>query len=578
MCISAWNLWPAGDSNGIWRRASASDLRRRSSNTAEAVYQTRFPRVIWDNDQWTLATTNLDQGHYQSRMSIANGYLGINVAAVGPFFEVDIPVNGDNINGWPLFNTRQTFATITGFWDEQATTNGTNFPWLNQYGGESVISGVPHWGGLLVELPNGRYLDATVSPRAVSNFRSSLNMKQGLSTWQYTWTPRDSDGISFDITYSMFASKLHVNQGIVQLQIRPSRDCRVSIINALDGRSAVRTQFADMGVDGQQIYTAVRPNNVNVVAYLYATMAGSAELDMSTLTTATNKQFLGANDSSIAQSVTAHLKAGKTTTVTKYIGGASSDGFSDPKGLAKESSLCAMKMGYDQALIHHAAEWAVVMPKDSVDSYVLPQNGRLPDDPNIVEAAITAVVNPYYLLQNTVSQNALANAKNALITSSSISVGGLTSDSYAGLVFWDAEIWMQPGLVVAFPQAAKQIANYRVARYKQAKANAQTAYTSSKKLTTFSSDAAAFSWTSGRYGNCTGTGPCFDYEYHINGDIAQEFKNYWVASGDKTFFETSLFPVYDSIASFYSGLLEKNGSSYVLTNMTDPVRYYVWGA
>lgn len=105
---------------------------------SSTIYATRFPGVTWDNADWILKTTTLDQGHYQSRMSLANGYLGINLAAVGPFFEADTPVDGDVISGWPLFDRRQTFATISGFWDYQPTTNGTNFEWLNQYGGESV--------------------------------------------------------------------------------------------------------------------------------------------------------------------------------------------------------------------------------------------------------------------------------------------------------------------------------------------------------------------------------------------------------------------------------------------------------
>ncbi|KAI9869637.1 MAG: hypothetical protein M1830_005267, partial [Pleopsidium flavum] len=113
-------------------------------------------------------------------MSVANGYLGINVAAVGPFFEQDIQVNGDNINGWPLFSLRQTFATIGGFYDEQPTTNGTNFPWQNQYGGESVISGVPHWSGLIVELSSGEYLSATVDNSTISNFSTMLDMRGGV--------------------------------------------------------------------------------------------------------------------------------------------------------------------------------------------------------------------------------------------------------------------------------------------------------------------------------------------------------------------------------------------------------------
>ena len=541
---------------------------------ASPIYETRFPGVTWDNDNWILRTTNLDQGHYQSRMSIANGYLGINVAAVGPFFEVDIPVNGDNINGWPLFSTRQTFATISGFFDQQPTTNGSNFPWLNQYGGESVISGVPHWGGLVVELSNGQYLDATVSRSAISNFSSILDLRRGLSLWSYTWTPDSSQDLSFQIQYRMFASKLFVNQGFIELQVQPSQDCNVSIASLFDGRGAVRTDFVASGVDGQQLYTAVNPNGVeNVTAYLYAVLDGSAEVSMSTMALISEKPYLGVNNSSIAQSVNAGLRSDRITTVTKYVGGASSDGFLDPQRQAKDASLIAKTIGFDQALIFHAAEWVNVMAKDSVDNYNYPENGTLPSDPNIVEAAITAVTNPYYLLSNTISQDALANVNDAPIDTNSISVGGLTSDSYAGLVFWDAEIWMQPGIVVAYPQAGKQIARYRIARYDQAKANAQTAYTSSKKSLVFSPDAAVYPWTSGRHGNCTGTGPCFDYEYHINGDILQEFTNYWVASGDTDFFSNYLLPICESVATFYSELLSVNGSSYILTNMTDPDEY-----
>lgn len=552
---------------------SVQVTRRSTASSISSIYRTRFPAVQWDSSAWQVQTTNLDQGHYQSRMAIANGYLGINVASLGPFFETDTPVNGDNINGWPLFSQRQTFATISGFFDSQPTTNGTNFEWLNQYGGESVISGVPHWAGLIVDLGNGEYLDASADSDTISHFKSTLDAKAGVTTWEFTWSPAKSN-ITFEVSYIAFAHKLYVNQGLVQLQIKPSTACNVSIVNVLDGTSAVRTDFVKKGTDGAQIYTSVRPNGIkDVTAYLYATIQGSAEVDASSLKLVSDKRYIGANDSSIAQAVTAHLKAGHTTVVSKFVGAASSDGFKDPQAVAKSASLKALTAGFHRSLITHVTEWATVFPEDSVDDYAFPENGTLPADQFIIESAITAVLNPYYLLQNTISRNALAFANNAPIDTNSISVGGLSSDSYAGLVFWDAEIWMQPGLAASHPQAVKQIAKYRVERLAQAKANAQTSYQSSRNDTTFSENAAVFSWTSGRFGNCTGTGPCFDYEYHINGDIAQEFANYWVVSGDTKFFKDTLFPVYDSIATFYSELLVKNGSSFVLNNMTDPDEY-----
>jgi len=61
----------------------------------------------------------------------------------------------------------------------QPTTNGTNFEWLNQYGGESVIAGVPHWSGLIIDLGNNTYLDASTDASQISGFSSTLDAKVG---------------------------------------------------------------------------------------------------------------------------------------------------------------------------------------------------------------------------------------------------------------------------------------------------------------------------------------------------------------------------------------------------------------
>ncbi|KAI9721062.1 MAG: hypothetical protein M1812_002543 [Candelaria pacifica] len=564
------------------RSASSSSIKTNEQRphilkpraATDSNYNTQFENVTWDSDNWRLTTTSLDQGHYQARMSVANGYIGLNVAAVGPFFEADVPVGGDNVDEWPLFDRRQTFAGLAGFYDSQPTTNGTNFEWLNQYGGESAISGIPHWGGLIVELSSGQYLDASVNSSTISNFKSSFDFRNALMTWSLTWTPSGSSGASLDLEYSLFVHKLLVNQASVQLSITPSRDLNGTVTDVLDGTSATRTTFVQKAMTGNSIWTAVKPNGIDsVTAYLYSSLAAgdSSTVNMSSRVLVSNKPYIGTNDSSIAQSVNVSLKAGQTTVISKYIGAASTDAFNEPQNTAEAASLFGKGLGFERLLALHTGEWANVMPEGSVDDYSLP-NGTLPDDPNIVELAIFAVVNPFFLLQNTVSKNAKVAAANASIDVNSISVCGLTSSCYAGQIFWDAEIWMQPGLVVAFPEAATQIANYRVAKYPQAQKNVGTAYQSSKNQTHLSSEGAIFSWTSGRFGNCTGTGPCFDYEYHINGDIAQEMLNYWIVTGDTEFFETQLFPVYNSIAITYSELLEHNATTgeWELKNATDP--------
>ncbi|KAJ5594612.1 uncharacterized protein N7459_000820 [Penicillium hispanicum] len=582
---SAWVLWPLllNFSTFVNGNSSTSRIARcvarytgpgSSANFSNNVYQTDFDGVTWDEDNWLLSTTNLEQGRFQSRGSMANGYFGINVASVGPFFEMDSEeAGGDLISGWPLFSRRQSFATISGFFDSQPHTNGSNFEWLSQYGGDSAISGVPHWSGLILDLDKDTYLDAKVDNTTISNFQSTYDFKAGILSWSYQWTPAKNSG-SFHITYRLFTNKLYINQAVVDMEIIPSKNSQATIVNVLDGYAAVRTDFVESGQDSGAIFSAVRPNGIsNVTAYIYANLTGSASVDLSSRKIITDRPYLNSNASSIAQSVHVKFKAGQKVQITKYVGVASSDAFKDPKQTAKAAASTALASGYVNSIRSHVTEWANVMPDDSVDRYSFPENGTLPADTHLIDSAVIAVANTYYLLQNTVGKNSINNSSSTGLNRDSISVGGLTSDSYAGQVFWDADIWMQPGLTTSHPESAQKITNYRVDRYEQAQQNIKTAYTGSQNKTHFSPSAAIYPWTSGRFGNCTATGPCWDYQYHINGDIGLGLLNQWITSGDTQSFEDDLFPIYDSVATTYADLLKRNGSAWTLTNMTDPDEY-----
>ncbi|NEE11872.1 haloacid dehalogenase, partial [Streptomyces sp. SID7499] len=58
-------------------------------------------------------------------------------------------------------------------------------------------------------------------------------------------------------------------------------------------------------------------------------------------------------------------------------------------------------------------------------------------------------------------------------SSDSIAPAGLTSDNYAGMVFWDAETWMFPGLLATRPELARSVVEYRYRTRDAARANAE---------------------------------------------------------------------------------------------------------
>jgi trehalose/maltose hydrolase-like predicted phosphorylase len=525
-----------------------------SSTGATDVYQTRFAGVTWDNDAWKIESSDLDQGHYQARMSLANGYIGINVAALGPFFEYDQPVNDDNINDWPVYDRRQTFATVSGFWAEDDA---------------SYISGIPHWSAISLE-SGGEVLNASTPAAEISNFITRMDMRRGLLDWAYQWKPAGSN-ISFDITYQMFLHKLNVNQALVQMNVTSSAAVPVNIYDILDGDCAVRSTFADKGVDNGILYSAIKPNGIDdVTAYIYSQLEATAGGSLPSPNVVNSSAWLGYNESSIAQTYSFNLEPQKQLTLTKYVGIASADGFSDPQAAARNAVISAASTGYDASLKSHQEEWATIFFDDLVDDYKT-ASGVLPDDPYIQELAVLSVVNPFLLLQNTISQNALALVPDARIGNNSISVSGLGSDSYGGLIFWDADLFMHGGLVATFPEAAKSIPLYRARNLAQARLNVADKSSSTQGSKSFSNLSAVYPWTSSRYGDCSSS--CFDYEYHISGDIVISAMTQFVADGDMGTFENDYFPVLDSVAAFYADLLTPTNGKYDLTSMTDPVGF-----
>ncbi|USP73814.1 carbohydrate-binding module family 32 protein [Curvularia clavata] len=566
-----WSNWFLGATVGFLTSAHLA----LGSTSSE---QDQFKHVTWDDDNSVISTHALDQGHYQSRLTLANGYFGINVAAAGPFFEVDEPVDGDVISGWPLFSRRQAFSTIAGFWNSQPRTNGSNYPWLYQYGWESFIAGIPHWSGLIVEA-DGEFLNASVNPDHISDFVSSLDVKAGIASWRYNWKPGGFGDGTIDVDYQLFVHKLYVNKAAVRLRLTSTRDHNVTVYDVLDGDCAVRSDFVEKKFeqDTPTIWSAVRPGNItNVTAYVYSTLGASDWVDLNARSQVPDGVFSSGNESTIAQSVPMELTAFRPTEIAKFIGVASTDAFPDPQDIARNASLSGAKEGYYDLVRSHIQEWESILTPDAVDDYHLP-NGSLPADPDVQQLHILARTNPFYLLSNMVGPNAVAAAgNNTKLDIYSIPVCGLGSDCYGGMIFWDATVWMAPGIQVSHPQHAQNVIKYHADHFEQAQRNVETAFTSSKNQTSrFTPGGAVYPWTSARFGNCTGTGACFDYEYHLNGDMSLAFNNHLIITGDGEYFNDTLLPISNAIAHFFGQVLDFNETSggWELWNATDPDEY-----
>ncbi|KAF3231844.1 alpha,alpha-trehalase ath1 [Orbilia oligospora] len=509
----------------------------------------------WDNKTFTLYTNQLVQNAYQHTPYVANGYIGQRFGAEGHGFQQDFNDTDNDgptqpVNGWPLDNRRVTFGTVSGFWNSQPNTTRTNFPELAAQGGESVIAGLPSWVTMYLITPLGDTYGPGTKNSTISNFMQSMSLRNGIIKTSLTWSP--AGGCTYDLTYTVMANRFRANVGYIQLDVVASHDVEVSFLDLLDGRGALRTWPAGTGMEmGAEniIWSAVHPHGLpDITAYVYSTVKFSGTA--SGRASGENIKWVPKDVSSISQVFKSRLTAGKKFSVFKSVGIASSEAFPESTDkVARTAALAASDAGYDQLLSEHNDSWDDLWEDGSI----------LAEYDEELQISLQATL--FHLLCAVRS----GKGPKRLGSDASISVGGLTSDSYAGFVFWDADLWMYPGLVTIWPEYALPIINLRSRLLAQSERNAREYG--------YGEDTAVYSWTTGRFGNCTGTGPCVDYQYHLNTDIAFAAWEYFLNTGDMDFLQNEGWPIIRKVANFFTEYVTFINGSYHTTNLTDPDEY-----
>jgi len=287
------------------------------------------------------------------------------------------------------------------------------------------------------------------------------------------------------VNYTIFAHRVRDNLAVVRLDVSGLSDAStVTVTDVLDGAGAWRTTAVGKGsVPGatDSIYSAVQPIGIqNVTAYEISRM--TFEAPSSGKATNSTGCFSGVsqNASTVSRCYSVKPSIGKFTAI-KYVGIVSSDGY---KGVEMKSALKAttdaVSKGYDSLLKEHSEAWEALWEESDI---IIPG-----DSAEMEELQLVTRASLFHLLSN-VRQGSEPTG----LGDNSIAPAGLTSDSYAGQVFWDADIWMFPSLNVLFPTYAESITNFRSRQLGAAEQNAKM----------FNLSGSLYPWTAGRFGNCT---------------------------------------------------------------------------
>lgn len=537
----------------------ADPQTRKSSKTLYDLLSD-FDNAFYDDENMILGSLAFGENTYSRQPYVANGYIGSRIPNIGFGYALDTlnlyaDAPGALNNGWPLRNRRFAGSFVSDFYSLQAKLNSTNFPELDEKGYTTVISSIPEWTDLqfTVDLNGTKWFNPqSVLIDDVINYNQNLSMKDGIVSTSMDWL----NGI-INIKSEVWAHRKIHSLGITRLEISLNLDALpdeftelpVTVYDIIDFNTSHRTTLYEKGQDedNKAIYMIVNPDNVpysNAVVYSTCTIKG------------TENNFSPYNftsDDRIARNYMTNLtEENPKVVIYKYTSVVSSEYNNDepnPNVNLKFASNIAntAKGNYKSLLSNHKRAWYDLYN----DAFI-----EIPSD-SLLE--MTARSSLFHLLANTRQYNV------STTRGLPVGVGGLSSDSYGGMVFWDADVWMAPALLPFFPNIAMNMNNYRNATHQQAIENAKQ----------YNYPGAVYPWTSGRYANCTSTGPCIDYEYHINVDIAlASFSIYMngAEGADEDYLRFTTWPMVKDAAVFFKAYVKYNETlgEYETYNLTDP--------
>jgi trehalose/maltose hydrolase-like predicted phosphorylase len=139
-------------------------------------------------------------------------------------------------------------------------------------------------------------------------------------------------------------------------------------------------------------------------------------------------------------------------------------------------------------------------------------------------------------------------------TAYSLSPMGLSGLGYNGHIFWDADLWMFPAMLVLHPEMARSLIEYRYKRLDAAKRNA---FSHGYK-------GAMFPWESAETGVeetpvWALSGP---FEHHITACVGMAAWEYFCVTQDKGWLKEKGWPILSATADFWASRVERNSPGH----------------
>lgn len=360
-------------------------------------------------------------------------------------------------------------------------------------GGIDRLARVPDWN----RLRYGR-------PSSLRSYRRELDLRRGCVR---TSMVLEEERGAVTLDHIVFASRADPHRAISRTEIRADFSGEIEFDTSLEA-CLEDTDVIGQGASQGVVWLDLRTRKYGIEV---ATALVTVEPEWSSLDTT--------GEYGISRRLTARVEAGAQASLTQIAQVATSLEFSVPREFILSSPA-----PFDELRGDHEAAWERLWATDI----------EIEGDPQTQQFVRSAL---YYLWSSVQDGDRW-----------SIPPMGLSSNGYNGHIFWDAELWMYPSLLVTQPDFALSCLNYREHTVEAARARARSG----------GYHGARFPWE----GGFTGEEMTPDWaeprelQIHITADVALAHWWYFLATGDVSWLREHGFPIMKECAAFWLSRVE----------------------
>jgi len=364
-----------------------------------------------------------------------------------------------------------------------------------------------------------------IDAKSITGFKQELDMHHSAFTSSFDYGDKAS------ITYTYYSLRQLPYTVLMDVSITAKKDITINSASVMEAPDALK--------DVQNYYNEIDRPHVVISLLTSSAKSPTGKLLMCASNTFLFSELHGQeprvihemwDNSMHLMKFSKSIKAGETYHFSIAGSSITSAHHDDPLNEAERLTIYAKLEGRDRLLKFHQQAWDSLWKSDIII------DGNAQDQQDVHSMM--------YHLYSFVREG----------TAYSPSPMGLSGLGYNGHVFWDAELWMYPALLVLHPELAKSMMEYRFQRLDAARRNA---FANGFK-------GAMYPWESAESGAeetpvWALSGP---FEHHITADVAMAAWNYYAVTQDKQWLREKGYPMLSATADFWTSRVERNGPGH----------------